>query len=256
MDSTNTSDVIIVGGGITGMAAAYQLQEAAAAAGRALTYTLLESNATLGGKIATEYVDGFTVEGGPDCFISQKPWAADLCRTLGISDDLIGTNDERRKTFVLDRGRLTPLPDGVMLIVPTRIAPFVTSTLISWPGKIRMGMDFFIPRRKNDGDESVADFVRRRLGSEALDKIAEPLMGGIHVSDPECQSLLGTFPRFRDLENKHGSLIRGMLAARRKPKNSAHAAPSNSAAPHATDFAVCVLTRRIGTDGAHAGRPR
>jgi oxygen-dependent protoporphyrinogen oxidase len=231
MESTHTSDVIIVGGGITGMAAAYQLQKETTAAGRPLSYTLLESSPALGGKITTDYVDGFTIEGGPDCFISQKPWAADLCRELGIGDELIGTNDERRKTFVLNHGRLTPLPDGVMLIVPTRITPFVTSTLISWPGKIRMGMDFFIPRRKDESDESVAAFVRRRLGREALDKIAEPLMGGIHVSDPEDQSLLGTFPRFRDLEMKHGSLIRGMLASRRKPSSNGHVHATGSAQP-------------------------
>jgi oxygen-dependent protoporphyrinogen oxidase len=209
-------DVIIIGGGITGLAAAYYLQEEARAASRPLRYTLIEREGRLGGKIATEHIGEFTIEGGPDCVISQKPWATDLARRLGLGDDLMGTNEERRKTFVLTRGRLTPLPDGVMLIIPTRITPFVTSPLISWPGKIRMGMDLFIPRRKGNADESVADFVRRRLGREALEKIAEPLMGGIHVSDPELQSLLGTFPRFRDLEMKHRSLILGMLAQKRK----------------------------------------
>ena len=188
-------DVIIIGGGITGLAAAYYLEEEARAAGRPLRYTLVEREGRLGGKILTEHVDGFTIEGGPDCVIGQKPWAADLARRLGLGDDLMGTNEERRKTFVLTHGRLTPLPDGVMLVIPTRITPFVTSPLISWPGKIRMGMDLIIPRRKGNADESVADFVRRRLGREALEKIAEPLMGGIHVSDPELQSLLGTFPR-------------------------------------------------------------
>ncbi len=209
-------DVVIIGGGITGLAAAYTLQEEARAAGRPLRYVLVESERRLGGKILTEHLEGFTIEGGPDCVISQKPWAADLARRLGLGDALMGTNDERRKTYVLTRGRLTPLPDGVMLIIPTRITPFVTSPLISWPGKIRMGLDLFIPRRKGDADESVADFVRRRLGREALDKIAEPLMGGIHVSDPELQSLLGTFPRFRTLEVQHRSLILGMLAQKRR----------------------------------------
>ena len=225
-------DAVIVGGGITGMAAAYYLQEAARAAGRPLAYVLVESNTRLGGKIATEHVDGFTIEGGPDCFISQKPWAAELCRQLGLGEELIGTNDERRKTFVLNHGRLTPLPDGVLLIVPTRFMPFVTSTLISWPGKIRMGMDLLLPRRKDNADESVASFVRRRLGREALDKIAEPLMGGIHVSDPEQQSLLGTFPRFRDLEMKHRSLILGMLASRRIGHNGGHGAGVDAAQRH------------------------
>lgn len=217
--NSNTSDVkhvIIVGGGIVGLSTAYYLQEEARAAGQPLTYTLLEGEPSLGGNIITEHVDGFVVEGGPDCFLSRKPWAAELCRRLGLGDELMDTNDARRKVFVLNRGRLTPLPDGVMLIVPTRIAPFLISSLISWPGKVRMGLDLFIPPRRDGGDESVADFVRRRLGQEALDKIAEPLMSGIHVSDPERQSLLGTFPRFRDLELQHGSLIRGMLAQRRR----------------------------------------
>jgi protoporphyrinogen/coproporphyrinogen III oxidase len=222
---TVSKHVVIIGGGITGMAAAYELQEKARIAGLPLTYTLLERDGRLGGKIVTEQVDGFTIEGGPDCVISQKPWAADLARRLGIGDELIGTNDARRKTFVLNHRRLTPLPDGVLLIVPTRFMPFVTSSLISWPGKLRMGMDLFISRRQDDGDESVADFVRRRLGNEALDKIAEPLMSGIHVSDPEKQSLLGTFPRFRALEVNHRSLIIGMLAAKR-PRSRTHGAPS------------------------------
>jgi oxygen-dependent protoporphyrinogen oxidase len=228
-------DVIIIGGGITGLAAAYTLQEEALAAGRPLYYTLVESEGRLGGKILTEHVDGFTIEGGPDCVIGQKPWAADLARRLGLGDDLMGTNEERRRTFVLTHGRLTPLPDGVMLIIPTRITPFVTSSLISWPGKIRMGLDLLIPRRKGSTDESVADFVRRRLGREALEKIAEPLMGGIHVSDPELQSLLGTFPRFRDLEIKHRSLILGMLAQKRRSTRQtprpAAAAPVHPAGP-------------------------
>jgi protoporphyrinogen/coproporphyrinogen III oxidase len=245
-------DVIIIGGGITGLAAAYYLQEEALAAGRLLRYTLVDSEGRLGGKILTEHTGGFTIEGGPDCVISQKPWAADLARRLGLGDDLMGTNEERRKTFVLTRGRLTPLPDGVMLIIPTRITPFVTSSLISWPGKIRMGMDLFIPRRKGNADESVADFVRRRLGREALEKIAEPLMGGIHVSDPELQSLLGTFPRFRDLEMKHRSLILGMLAqkrrsARQTPRSGAAAPVHPAAQPsHAPAPTTPFITLRGG----------
>jgi len=217
--------VIVIGGGITGLSAAYSLQERAAKEGAPVEVTLLESDDRLGGKILTEHTGGFTIEGGPDCFLRQKPWAAQLCRKIGIGEELMGTNDDRRKTYVVNRGRLTPLPDGVMLIIPTRIAPFALSPLISIPGKIRMGMDFFIPRRTDGQDESVADFVRRRLGTEALEKIAEPLMSGIHVSDPEKQSLLGTFPRFRKLEENHGSLIRGMLAQRRTGgKNGSHPA--------------------------------
>lgn len=207
--------VVVVGGGIAGLSAAYHLKQEAAAQNIALDVTLVEADGRLGGKIVTEQVDGFTIEGGPDCFLRQKPWAAELAQSLGLQDDLMGTNDHQRKTYVLNKGRLTPLPDGVMLIIPTRIMPFVLSPLITWPGKIRMGMDWFIAQHKDDSDESVGDFVRRRLGNEALEKIAEPLLSGIHVSDPEKQSLLATFPRFRNIEKKHGSLIRGMLAERK-----------------------------------------
>lgn len=206
--------VIIVGGGITGLSTAYHLQEEARNAGLPLTFTLLESDNRVGGKIKTEYIDDFVIDGGPDCFLGRKPWALQLSRKLGLGDELRGTNDDHRKTFVLDKGKLKPLPDGVLLIIPTRFAPFAASTLISIPGKMRMGMDLFIPPRMEKTDETVAEFVLRRLGKEALEKIAEPLMSGIHISDPETQSLLGSFPRFRDIEQKHGSLIKGMISER------------------------------------------
>jgi oxygen-dependent protoporphyrinogen oxidase len=224
MTHSQVKNIVIVGGGITGLSAAYYLQKEKRNNGTPLSITLIEASEKLGGKITTEKVDGFTIEGGPDCFMSQKPWAVELAEELGIGDELIGTNDEKRKTYVLVNGKLTPLPDGVMLIIPTKIMPFALSPLISWPGKIRMGMDLFIPPFKGADDESVGDFIRRRLGEEALYKIAEPLMSGIHVSDPEKQSLLATFPRFRNIEQKHGSLIKGMLsqkkAANHQPKNN------------------------------------
>ncbi len=212
---SSTPHVVIVGGGVTGLAAAYYVQKKAAAAGVSLRYTLVEQTSRLGGKIVTQESDGFVVEGGPDCFLTSKPWALNLCRELGLDDELIGTNEARRKVYVLNNGRLHPLPEGVMLIVPTQFLPFAASRLISWPGKLRMGLDLFIPRRREDGDETLGSFVRRRLGQEALDKIAEPLLSGIHVSDPERLSLKSSFPRLMDVERKHGSLIRGMLAARR-----------------------------------------
>lgn len=220
--------VAVVGGGIAGLASAYYLLKEARAAGLPVDVLLLEKENRVGGRIITEKVDGFTIEGGPDCFLRQKPWAAELVRELGLGEELMGTNDDRRKVFVLNKGKLTPLPDGVMLIVPTRIWPFVTSPLLSWPGKIRMGMDLIIPANKNGKDESIASFVRRRLGEEALQKIAEPLLSGIHVSDPEEQSLLATFPRFRNLEEKYGNLIFGMLEARKAARS--HAAASSGPA--------------------------
>ncbi|MHB1132840.1 MAG: protoporphyrinogen oxidase [Chloroflexota bacterium] len=207
--------VAIVGGGIAGMTTAYDIQQAAQQRGLDLSYTLVEGSDRLGGKVVTHRRDGFVVEGGPDCFLTQKPWAHALCGELGLGERLLGTNEASRKVRIPWRGRMHTLPDGVLLIVPTRFMPFALSRLISPLGKLRMGLDLVIPSRRDDGDESVATFVRRRLGGEALDKIAEPLMGGIHVSDPERQSILATFPRFRDIERKHGSLVRGMLAARR-----------------------------------------
>lgn len=210
--SPETLQVAIVGGGITGLATGYYLQKLARAAQLPLHYTLLEKNPQFGGKIVTNTTGGFLIEGGPDSFISQKPWAYRLCLELGLQDRLIGTNDDKRKIFIVQRGRLKPLPDGVMLIIPTRFLPFALSGLISPLGKLRMGMDLFLPAKKGDADESLADFIRRRLGREALDKIAEPLMAGIYVADPENLSLQSTFPRFIDLEKKYGSLTRGMLA--------------------------------------------
>ncbi len=214
------TNIIVVGGGIAGLATAYYLQNKPD-----VHVSLVEADNRLGGKIITDRPEGFVVDGGPDSFLTQKPWAVELCRQLGLGDHLIGTNEARRRVHVLWKKKLHDLPDGVLLIIPTRFTPFALSTLISPLGKLRMGMDLVIPARNDPADETVASFVRRRLGSEALDKIAEPLMGGIHVSDPERQSLQASFPRFIDLERKHGSLIRGMLASRRKR------APALSAKP-------------------------
>ncbi len=226
--------IAIVGGGIAGLATAYYLH----GRGRgAIEYTLIESAPTFGGKIVSARENGFVVEGGPDSFLTTKPAALEICRALGLEDQLIGTNDAGRKVFVWSRGKLRQMPDGVMLIVPTKFMPFVTSSLISPLGKLRMGMDAIIPPRRcaassqgildflfnrrsprddaPDGDESLAHFVRRRLGAEALDRIAEPMIAGIYVADAENLSLKSTFPRFLDMERKYGSLIRGSLAARR-----------------------------------------
>lgn len=163
---------------------------------------------------------------GPDSFISQKPWAKQLAVEIDFEDQLIGTNDEKRETFVLNKGKLTPLPDGMMLIVPTRFLPFAMSPLISPLGKIRMGLEAFVPAKQDDEDESLAAFMRRRLGNEALDKLGEPLMAGIYNTDPEKQSLLATFPRFRTLEQKYGSITKGMLAAMQQRKGSSNSKSS------------------------------
>jgi oxygen-dependent protoporphyrinogen oxidase len=179
----NEKHITIIGGGITGLAAAWYWQQLVQATGQSISYSLLEQSQRWGGKILTETIaqdrsEPFVIEGGPDSFLTQKPWAAQLASELAIAGELLPSNDERRKTFVLSKGKPTHLPDGVMLIVPTKIKPFVLSGLISPLGKLRMGLDWFIPPRKDDGDETVAEFIRRRLGDEALDKMAEPLLSG------------------------------------------------------------------------------
>lgn len=209
---SHSFQVVVVGGGIAGLAAAHRLQKEVG--DRPLRYTLLEASPRLGGKITSQHNGGYLVEGGPDCFLTRKSGALELARELGLERDLMGTNAERRKVFVLNRGRLYPLPEGVMLIVPTEFMPFAFSPLLSIPGKLRMGLDLLIPPRRENGDETLASFVRRRLGEEALAKIAEPLLSGIHVSDPERLSLQSSFPRLLETERKYGSLIRGMLAAK------------------------------------------
>ena len=216
--------VAIIGGGISGLSVAWYLEKQAAQHGVDLEYTLLEKGARWGGKILTEQVEDsdepFVVEAGPDSFLTQKPWALQLARELGLEPHLLGTNDHKRSTYVLNHGRPVLLPDGVLLIVPTKFMPFVLSPLISPWGKLRMGMDLFIPARKDDEDETLAQFIKRRLGAEALDKIAEPLLSGIYNADADWQSIMATFPRFRNIEKEHGSLIRGMLASRRSRGNA------------------------------------
>jgi len=219
--------IAIIGGGITGLSAAYAVKRARDE-GADIDYILLEKNPRLGGKILTERTDdGFVVEGGPDCFISTKPWVFELSRKLGCEGKLMGSNDEVKKTYILVNNKLREMPDGIMVMVPTKIMPFLTTDLFSWPGKMRMAMDWFIPKKKDPGDESLASFVSRRLGKEALDRIAEPLVAGIHAGDPDTMSLAATFPNLLEMEQKHGSLIKGMLAAMK----SRHGHPPQGAKP-------------------------
>ena len=203
-----------MGGGIAGLSAAFSLYEQAAGAGLPVTCTLIEAGGDWGGKIVTHHVGDLTIEAGPDSFLSQKPWGIELCHKLGLSNRLINTNEHQKKTFVYSRGRLRELPEGLVVIVPTKLGPFLKSGLISWPGILRMGLDLVLPGRRGVDDESLASFFSRRLGREAFERVVEPLMAGIYAGDATQISLRATFPRFLDLERKHGSLIRGMLASR------------------------------------------
>jgi oxygen-dependent protoporphyrinogen oxidase len=212
--------IAIIGGGITGLAAAFTLQKLG------IPYTLVEAGPFLGGVIRTEARDGFLLEGGPDSILAQKPEGLALCRELGLADRLLPTNPDDRSVYILRGGRLHPLPEGMMLAVPTRIRPFLQSRLFSWPGKLRMGLDLVIPGRNGHADESIASFLRRRFGQEAVERLGEPLLAGIHAGDPERLSILATFPRFRDLETRHGSLVRGMWAAPRPRRAPGEKPPS------------------------------
>ena len=207
--------LVVVGGGITGLAAAYRALELARERGIALELTLVEARDRLGGTIGTERTGGFLVEAGPDSFLSEKPWALDLCRRLGVEDRLARTDDRYRKVFVWRAGRLEPLPDGFQLLAPTRLAPLLSSRLFSWPGKLRMALDLVLPRGIAD-DESLGSFVRRRLGREALERVAQPLVAGIYTADPDDLSLSATMPRFAELEKRERSIILGLWRANRQ----------------------------------------
>ncbi len=207
--------VVVMGGGISGLSAAYYLQEEVARSELDIEVILIEKEKRFGGCIVTEKMDGFIIEGGPDCFLSEKPWTIKLCEELGLGDRLLCTNEGNRRVFILSRGKLHELPEGFMLMIPTSLTPVLKSTLISLPGKFRMAMDLFLPRNRSVEEESLAQFVKRRLGNEALEKIAEPLVAGIHAGTPETMSLSSTFPRFIQLEEEYRSLILGMLARRK-----------------------------------------
>ncbi len=217
--------IIIVGGGVAGLGAAYKVTRAKSE-GHDVEFTLLEKDKRLGGKIQTEMVPDpsekgrFIVDGGPDCFLTEKPACHRIAKLTGIFDDELPTDDSRKRTWILSRGRLHEMPDGVMMFAPTKFVPFATTHLFSWPGKIRMAMDLFIPRKKVSpgkiNDETLESFVVRRMGRECLDRLAEPLVGGVHASDPKQMSLAATFPRLLEMEQNYGSLLKAFIAVRRK----------------------------------------
>ncbi|GAB4456882.1 MAG: protoporphyrinogen oxidase [Anaerolineales bacterium] len=206
----------IIGGGIAGLSAAYY----ASITNYYSQITLIESNSRWGGKIATERIpfDGghFIIEGGPDTFLATKPWGTALCKELGLTERLHGTNPHKKNTYVLHKGRLLPLPDGLAMMIPSDVPSILRSRLLSWTGKARMGLDFLLPAKNVNGDESLGAFISRRLGREAYENLIEPLMSGIYAGDGDLLSLASTFPYLRDLELKYGSLARGALEMRKK----------------------------------------
>lgn len=208
--------IVIIGSGVTGLAAGYALKEKVEG-DRNVEVLVLEKADRAGGQIKTVLEEGYVLEGGPDCFISEKPWAFEFASKVGLDDQLVSTVSATGGTYIVKKGQLIRMPEGVMMMIPTKFKPFIKTKLISWPGKIRAAMDVFIPRRKNlDEDEALSSFVRRRLGREILDVLAEPLIGGIHASDPDTMSLTSTFPRFLKMEKDDRSLIMAMLKSKRK----------------------------------------
>jgi oxygen-dependent protoporphyrinogen oxidase len=224
--------VVVIGGGVSGLAAAHRLAELCRPRPQ-FEIVLLEASARLGGTVRTIRRDGFLLEAGPDAFISEKPEAHELAKRLGLSANVIGTNERHRRSFVVRGGRLHPTPEGFHLLAPARLRPFLASGIFSWAGKARMALDLVLPRgdsSKNGGDESLADFVRRRLGREALERMAQPMVGGIYTADPEFLSLRATMPRFLEMEREHRSLI----LALRRGAGRAHAGASAGRAHQAS----------------------
>src|SRR5947209_11458660 len=217
--------IAIVGGGISGLAAAYALEEERRA-GAEVEYVLYESSPRMGGVLRTEHINGCVVEAGPDSFITEKPWATDLCRSLGMADQLIGSNDADRKTYILTRGRLVEMPDGLMFLVPTKILPTALSPLFSWKTKLRMAQELLHPPRAVDHDESVAAFVERHYGSEMVARLADPLLSGIYGGEAANLSVRAVLPRFAEMERAHGSLGKAMLAGRKKISSSRSRKPA------------------------------
>jgi oxygen-dependent protoporphyrinogen oxidase len=220
-----------VGGGITGLAAAHALLEGARRRGRGVAVTVLEASPRFGGNLVSERVDGFLLDGGPDSWVASKPHAAALARELGLGGALVGTRPDTRRYYVAWGDRLHPVPEGLVLGVPTRVWPLLTSRLFTWRGKLRMLLEPFVARQRfgDDDDESIADFARRRLGREAADRLVAPLLGGISAGDATVLSIRAAFPQFVAMERDHGSLVLGMLASQRARARAARQAPPGPA---------------------------
>ena len=231
--------VAIIGGGISGLSTAYYLAQAD------IPSTLLEARPRLGGVIQSEHVDGCVIEGGPDSFLSIKPAAMELIRELGLAGEVIGSNDHLRVTYVWKKGRLLPLPDGLQLMVPTKLLPLLATRLLSWPTKVRMGLELFHPPGRHPEDQSVADFVTAHYGAEAVDYLAEPLLSGIYGGSPSALSISSVLPRFVELEARYGSLTKGVLAELKANKAQAKRLPLFRTLKGGLGQLVSALTARL-----------
>lgn len=216
--------VAIIGGGISGLAAAFHLEKARAAGAR-LSYVLFESSKRLGGSMHSDRVEGCLVEAGPDSFLTEKPWALTLCKELGIDDQLIGSNDSQRKTYIVVKNRLVAMPDGLMFMVPTKLVPTALTPLFSWGTKVRMARELLRPPRPMEDDETVGELVERHFGTEVVDRLADPLLSGVYGGDANKLSARAVLPRFVEMEERYGSLSRAMLAAHNKMRAMAGKQP-------------------------------
>src|SRR6202163_5169895 len=216
--------IAIVGGGVSGVSAAYTIEKKRQS-GTPVKYVLFESSPRLGGVLVTDRVDGCLIEAGPDSFLTEKPWAADLCCKIGLGDQLIGSNDSERKTYIVAKGKLVEMPDGLMFMVPTKIMPAIRSPLFSLRTKIRMAAELFHPPRKTSEDETVAEMVERHYGPEMVEILADPLLSGVYGGEASQLSVRAVLPRFAEMEASHGSLGRAMLAARKRMAQASKAPP-------------------------------
>ncbi len=252
--------IAIIGGGISGLSAAVTLEEARRG-GASLEYQLFESSSRLGGVLVTERVDDCRVEAGPDSFLTEKSWGLDFCRALGLGGELIGSNDSDRKTYILVNGRLQVIPDGLQFMVPTRVLPILTSGLFSMGAKLRMAREWFYRAnsRPASRDETVAEMVDRHFGSEMVERLADPLLAGVYGGSAAELSAAAVLPRFVEMEKRHGSLSRAMLAARkRRPRQAATAAtprPLFTSLRDGMQQLADTIVARLAPDAARLNNP-
>ena len=244
--------IAIIGGGISGLSAAFALEEYRRG-GVALEYVLYESSARFGGVLLTERVDGCLIEAGPDSFLSEKPWAAELCRKLGLGDQIIGSNDSERKTYIVVKGQLVPMPDGLMFMVPTRILPAVFSPLFSFGAKVRMAREWFHRRHEREADETVAALVERHYGAEMVERLVDPLLSGVYGGEAQL-SVRAVLPRFAEMEATYGSLGRGMVAARKRTAEVS-AKPLFTSLKNGMEQMVKAIVASLPAASLHANSP-
>lgn len=220
--------IVIVGGGISGLSAAYFLEKYARKNNISCQIQLLEAQDRLGGALKTEMTGGFVLEQGAESFLSEKPWALQLCRELGLENEVISTRPENRRSFVVKNAKLIPVPEGFYLTAPSNLTAFLASGLVSPLGKMRALADFVMPQRYSAQDESVGGFIKRRFGREIYERIGQAMIGGVYSGDPDKLSLLATFPRFRELEGQYRSVIRGLRARKREESHEEASGPRYS----------------------------